>query len=254
MPAASASEPYQPSYRALPASGVGSPGSGEAEAAADGWLEGGLNVAGAAYEMMPSVQTVASIVSIASTLGSTATGAAEVTAGAVVGAAGSVATAALGAPGSVATAVAGAAVTAAATASKVSLGAVNTAANIVVVGSKVAELVPAPSSLIPAATEADAESAAASDHGVDHGMGLPPALLPPVPAHPGSPDKPWGKDVTTTPVRLSPPPAVQPTAAVADNTTSRLPDVAGAIQDVRDMLPEMPQVLGGRPASAYDEI
>ena len=252
LPAASASEPYQPSYRALPASGVSGPESGEADSAADGWLEGGLNVAGAAYDMMPSVQTVASMVSIASTLGSTAIGAAEVTAGAVVGAAGSVATAALGAPGSMATAVAGAAVTAAATASKVSLGAVNTAANVVVVGSKVAELMPAPSSLIPAATEVDAAGDAAD--GVDHGMGLPPALLPPVPSHPGSTVEPGGKDFTTTPVRPCSPPAVQPTAAVANTATSRLPDVARAIQDVRDMLPEMPHVLGGRPASAYDEI
>lgn len=236
MSVTSASEPYQPSYRALPASGMGSAEHGKAaESAADGgWLESGLTVAGTAYEMMPSVHTVASVVSIASTLGSTATGAAEITAGAVVGAAGTVATAALGAPGSVVTAVAGAAVTAAATASKVSLGAVNTAANIAIVGSKVAQLVPGPSTLVPSTSEVGAAADSAS-HEMD---------LPSVPGGPGALE-----------VRCQPPPPVQqPTAVAAGGVASRLPSVTGAIQDMREMLPEMPAVLGSRPSSAYDEI
>jgi hypothetical protein len=248
---ASASEPFQPSYRALPASGVSDVGSGGSEATAGsaldgGWLDGGLSVAGAAYDMMPSVQTVASMVSIASTLGSTATGAAEVTAGAVVGVAGNVVTAALGTPGSVATVVAGAAVTAAATASKVSLGAVNTAANLAIVGSKVAEFVPAPSTLIPAAMEPGAKDAVAG--GVDRGMGLRPDLLPTVPQH--------GHGASASaPERLGPPSPVQPSGAAVESAAARtVPDVAGAIQGVRDMLPDIPQVLGGQPSSAYDEI
>ena len=104
-PPVAASEPFQPAYRALPAASADASsgdtaagGSGPEAAAEAGWLEGGLTVAGAAYDMMPSVHTVASMVSIAGSLGSTATGAAELTAGAVVGAAGTVATAALGAP------------------------------------------------------------------------------------------------------------------------------------------------------------
>ena len=80
VPVTAASEPFQPAYRALPAAGA-SAGSAVDDSEST-WLEGGLAVAGAAYDLMPSVGTVASMVSIAGTLGTTATGAAELTAGA----------------------------------------------------------------------------------------------------------------------------------------------------------------------------
>ena len=305
-PPVAASEPFQPAYRALPAASADASsgdtaagGSGPDAAAEAGWLEGGLTVAGAAYDMMPSVHTVASMVSIAGSLGSTATGAAELTAGAVVGAAGTVATAALGAPGSVATAVAGAAVSAAATASKVSLGAVSTAANLVVVGAKVAELAaPAPA---PAGAgggggggggggqaPAAAGTGAGSSVGAPRGIGLPPALLPAVPTRVASGGAgeateaaaafaaaaaaraggDQGGGAAGRGVQLQPPPTIRqlpvPAGAAAAGVVgqqqdaapapSRLPGVAAAFADVRDMLPEMPVALGGRPASAYEEI
>ena len=114
---------------------------------------------------------------------------------------------------------------------------------------------PAPSMLFPATKEPSATIEGKTerdrdrdrDKDRDRELGLSAALLPSAPMDGVVPAE-GGRGACTE--RLRPPPPVQP----AESATSRLPDVAGAFQDVRDMLPDIPLVLGGRRSSAYDEI
>ena len=167
----------------------------------------------------------------------------------MVGAAGTVATAALGAPGQMATVVVGTAVSAAATVSKVSLGAVTTAANLVVVGDRVARIVPSPYSATGgAATQPQGQQSRAL------------ALLPSVPTatrtSPWLPVVPapqiggWGRGsaagkIATPPVGRSAEPEQGPEP---EPVASRLGVIVSSV---------LPVTMGGRPCpppSMYTEI